>query len=297
MKLPCQNTDFARLLGGLLLCVAACGDTEEIPPTPDVVEAPACVAEVFTFERSEAEAFDFVELCLDAEAASEVTLAVTEPEITCGHAGAFAGCRDGELRCQVPVGRQAIDDAKWDRLCTLSALGYVRTIAGGDASMNPYRMTITLADGTVIEAGRDLSVERDTKFSYGSAHIGTAVAFAVTDTITWPQSVTITLDFGKIVGMPPSFPIQTDGTGEYPFGAAPPAVEVYVELIQYKSLFEGADGHVTLTQWGQNTGDVIAGHYAGRLIQETSLEDKLWIDVEGSFHFVLPIKHAGQPGG
>ena len=76
----------------------------------------------------------------------------------------------------------------------------------------------------------------------------------------------------------------------------PPAVEVYVELIQYKSLFEGAEGHVTLTSWGQNTGDTIAGSYSGRLIQDTPLEDKLWIDVEGTFQFVLPVKHTGQPG-
>ena len=164
-----------------------------------------------------------------------------------------------------------------------------------DASKSYYTMTVSLPDGTVIPIDRDLSALRETTFSYGSAHIAPAVAFAVTDTITWPQSVTITLDFGKIVGSS-AFPIQTDGVGEYLFSDMPPAVEVYVELIQYKSLFEGADGHVTLTSWGQNTGDIIAGSYAGRLIQDTPLEDKLWIDVEGTFHFVLPIKHNGQPG-
>jgi hypothetical protein len=164
-----------------------------------------------------------------------------------------------------------------------------------DATKSFYTMTVALPDGTIIEIDRDLTVLRDTTFSYGSAHIAPAVAFAVTDTITWPQSVTITLDFGKIVGSG-SFPIQTDGTGEYLFSEQPPAVEVYVGLIQYNSLLDGAEGHVTLTSWGQNTGDIIAGSFQGKLIQETQLEDKLWIDVEGTFHFVLPIKHTGQPG-
>mgnify|MGYP001155579390 CR=1 FL=1 len=163
-----------------------------------------------------------------------------------------------------------------------------------DPSQSFYTMKVSLPDGTEIPIERDLTALRDTTFSYGSAHIAPAVAFAVTDTITWPQSVTITLDFGKIVGSA-AFPIQTDGVGEYAFSDMPPAVEVYVELIQYKSLF-GSKGQVTLTSWGQNTGDIIAGSFAGRLIQDTELEDKLWIDVEGTFQFVLPIKHNGQPG-
>lgn len=164
-----------------------------------------------------------------------------------------------------------------------------------DAAKSFYTMKVSLPDGTVIDIDRDLSELRETTFSYGSAHIAPAVAFAVTDTITWPQSVTITLDFGKIVGSG-SFPIQTDGTGEYLFSDVPPGVEVYVELMQYKSFFDEAEGQVTLTSWGQNTGDIIAGSFEGRLIQDTQLEDKLWIDVEGTFHFVLPIKHNGQPG-
>jgi hypothetical protein len=164
-----------------------------------------------------------------------------------------------------------------------------------DPTASFYTMKVSLPDGSVIDIDRDLTKLRETTFSFGSAHIAPAVAFAVTDTITWPQSVTITLDFGKVVGSG-SFPIQTDGAGEYPFSAEPPAVEVYVELFQYNSLLDGAEGHVTLTSWGQNTGDIIAGTYQGHLIQETQLEDKLWIDVEGTFHFVLPVKHAGQPG-
>lgn len=162
----------------------------------------------------------------------------------------------------------------------------------GGPDRSTYTMRIVLYDESeVADLERDVT-DQPQAFSYGSAHIGSAVAFAVTETMFWPSHVTVTFDFGKVVGMPPEFPIQTSGTGEYPFSDSPPALEVFVEGLQYKSLFDGADGHITLTEWGPNVGDTIAGHYAGRLIQDTDkpLDQKLWLDVDGEFHFVIPEK-------
>ena len=156
-----------------------------------------------------------------------------------------------------------------------------------------YTMTITLPDGEEIAVDRDLK-DSPSAFSYGSAHIQQAVAFSVTDTITWPRTMTVTLDFGKVVGDPPDFPIQTDGPGSYPFSLSPPAVEVYVQGLQYKSVFADADGSVEISVWGSRVGDVMAGTYAGRIIQDTTADEKLWLDVTGAFHFIIPESSTGQ---
>lgn len=156
-----------------------------------------------------------------------------------------------------------------------------------------YTMTITLPDGEEIVVDRDLK-DSPSAFSYGSAHIQQAVAFSVTDTITWPRTMTVTLDFGKVVGDPPDFPLQTGGPGSYPFSLDPPAVEVYVQGLQYKSVFDDADGSVEISVWGSGVGDVMAGTYTGRIIQDTSADEKLWLDVTGAFHFIIPESSTGQ---
>ena len=273
-------------LGGvLILSLAACSDSATSDGGGQDAAAPACeVAAGECPNFCDAGAGVQGETCVEGQGACGCGLVCVDAACT-PYDGENEGCSCDPRGADSDTGASVEGDA------TSNDAGP----ADLDATRSFYTMTVTLPDETVIEIDRDLTELRETTFSYGSAHIAPAVAFAVTDTITWPQSVTITLDFGKIVGSG-SFPIQTDGTGEYLFSDMPPAVEVYVELIQYKSLFDGAEGHVTLTSWGQNTGDIIAGSYAGRLIQETSLEDKLWIDVEGTFHFVLPVKHTGQPG-
>lgn len=271
-----------------------------------------CQVAKFTLEQTADQADDFYEICVAKDGSGVADLIAIDPTLDCAGDPAF-GAHDGigvdcepdtETGCRGQLDHAAAGDeavsitgAKWAQLCGLSALDKVRVVSGLRTTDSVYTMKVSLYDGTVVDIDRDLTEQVGTKFNFGSAHIGTAVAFVVTDTITWPQSVTITLDFGKVIGMPPEFPIQSYGTGEYLFSDQPPAVEVYVELIQYKSLFDGAEGHVTLTQWGQHTGDIIAGNYAGTLVQDTALEDKLTLEVEGTFHFVLPIKHAGQPSG
>lgn len=171
----------------------------------------------------------------------------------------------------------------------------------GDLSQKSwYSMTITTQTnpGSPHEIEfRDLTEKHDW-YSFGSTHIGTAVAFSVTDTWSIPFRV-ITFDFGKVVEGATAdqfFEQETTGPGHYDFlPTKPPAIEVFVDGLQYRSTEEGSTGGLDLTDFGDETGEVMAGTFAGTLLQVTDKETKLHVDVEGEFHFVLPQKDSGQP--
>jgi hypothetical protein len=188
------------------------------------------------------------------------------------------------------------------------------TDASGDADAAPatcedamppgsswYAITIVTQTNPAkphVIACRDLT-EKDGWWSFGSSHIGTAVAFSVTDTWTTPFRV-ITFDFGKVVPgrtAEQTFEQETTGPGEYPFlTTKPPAIEVNVEGLQYKSTVEGSEGAIQLTDFGDETGERMAGTFEGTLVQETDKNpNPLHVEVSGAFHFVLPQKDSGQP--
>jgi hypothetical protein len=148
-----------------------------------------------------------------------------------------------------------------------------------------YTLHVTLPNGTVRDyVNRELT-GLETWYSYGSAGIGTAVAFAVTDSIFSPGTATVTFDFGKIVGSP-TFPVETPGIGAYPLDETPPAIEFATAFEVYKSRGAGSDGEIVLTDWGTKTGEVIAGTVNGTIAATAS--GQLPITVEGWFHFTLP---------
>ncbi len=146
-----------------------------------------------------------------------------------------------------------------------------------------YRMTLTQGEDS-IELDRDLTGEGQ-YFAFGSTHIAPAVSFAVTDSVTFPRTMTINLNFGIVVASD-AHPIQTGDAGTYTFGELPPAIDVFYRGLQYRSSLEGAAGSVVVTSWSVEPGDAFAGTFSGTLMAEGPSGQTL--AVEGEFRFTLP---------
>ena len=107
--------------------------------------------------------------------------------------------------------------------------------AGTDAVVSPwegksyYTMKITTELGQTYELERDIT-ERPNAFSFGSTHIAPAVSFAISEDLTFPATMNLTLNFGIVFGSD-NFPIQCDSAKSYPFSAAPPEVDVTIGLL------------------------------------------------------------------
>ncbi len=131
------------------------------------------------------------------------------------------------------------------------------------------------------------------KFSFGSTHIAPAVALAVEDHVYNPFFGIITLNFGIIIGtaeLPPACP----ASGVYPFSGFEPEMKVFIQNKDFGSKMPGAEGEMAVDVWGAETGDEFSGSFAGTLVQDTTKDDKLRLEVSGEYHFVLPDKAAGQ---
>lgn len=148
-----------------------------------------------------------------------------------------------------------------------------------------YRMTITNGD-EVLELDRELT-DQSQYFAFGSTHIGPAVSFAMTDSVTFPRTMTINLNFGIVVGSD-QYPIQTTGTGTFAFSETPPDINVFVRGLQYRSRLEGASGAIIVDRWSLETGEPVAGTFSGTLVAEGG--SGATIDVDGLFHFTLPAR-------
>lgn len=162
----------------------------------------------------------------------------------------------------------------------------------GDTDRSWYKLHIETQDGLTYDLDRDIT-DSGIAFSFGSTHIAPAVSFSVSESVTSPATIAIVLNFGIVVGSTDN-PVQCDGAKTYDFGGPPPEVDVQVQGLRYISSIEGSTGAMEITDWSATTGDSFAGSFEGRLLQETDKADKRWIDVEGSFHFILPSKAQGQ---
>ncbi len=159
-----------------------------------------------------------------------------------------------------------------------------------------YRMSVTLWDGEVIELDRDLTDKEDIYFAFGSTHIAPAVSYAMNDDITFPRTMTISLNFGIVVPSS-SLAIHTDGAATYPFSAGPPDIYVFVKGLEFSSTIDGAAGSIVVDEWSVVAGETVSGSFSGTLLQDTTNDEKRAVEVEGSYHFVLPSRQDGQPGG
>jgi hypothetical protein len=148
-----------------------------------------------------------------------------------------------------------------------------------------YRMTVVTSQET-LELDRDLT-DQSQYFAFGSTHIAPAVSLAMTDSVTFPRTMTINLNFGIVVGSE-QYPIQTTGVGTYTFGELPPAINVFVRGLQYRSSLPGATGSVVVDTWNLETGAPVAGTFSGTLVAKDNPTST--IDVSGMFHFTLPAR-------
>lgn|GEM_PF-1311701 len=161
-----------------------------------------------------------------------------------------------------------------------------------------YHITMTPKDMDPITLDRELTDNPGKYFAFGSTHIAPAVSFAMSDNVISPRTIYLTLNFGIVI---PSFEheIDVDGPGDYPFVAAeasnPPEIELTISGLEYRSHVAGSDGSIIIEQWSTATGDAVSGTFSGRVLQDTELADKRWVDVEGWFHFTLPALNNGQP--
>lgn len=181
-------------------------------------------------------------------------------------------------------------------LCALLAMGCDESQSGADVSVTDitevqedlsgrsvYRMTVTQDDDEVV---LDRELTGDNKyFAFGSTHIAPAVSFAMMDSVTFPRTMTINLNFGIIVGSE-AHAVQTDSAGSYAFKTSPPAIEVSYRGLQYSSLQEGATGTIVVSEWAVSPGDAVAGTFRGTLVAQGPSGRTL--DVQGLFHFTLP---------
>ena len=139
---------------------------------------------------------------------------------------------------------------------------------------------------------RDIT-EKPNAFSFGSTHIAPAVSFAISEDLTFPATMTLTLNFGIVFGSD-RYPVQCDGAKTYDFSSSPPEVDVTIGL-RYRSTIPGASGSVIVTEWSNTTGGIMRGTFKGRLLQDTEKPDKRWADVEGEFQLIVPEPEQGQP--
>lgn len=157
-------------------------------------------------------------------------------------------------------------------------------LAAQDSS---YTLSVTMMDGTSYEVERDLE-GKETVFSFGSSHIGTAVAFSVEDTISFPTFMIVTMDFGKVVGSA-DWPRHIFEVGEYPFTDGAPSLEVQVLGLSFASTRVESTGGYVIEEFGNQTGQVMSGSISGRIWHD-KYDPIQFLDVEGVFHFTLPAK-------
>lgn len=145
--------------------------------------------------------------------------------------------------------------------------------------------------------GQPLILERELTggsqyFAFGSTHIAPAVSLAMSDSVTFPRTMTVSVNFGIVVPSD-SLAVHTEEAKTYPFSSTPPGIDVFVAGLQYRSTEDGAVGQVDITQWSTETGQPVAGTFLGTLVAEGNPARTL--PVSGSFYFTLPEKNAGQP--
>ena len=161
-----------------------------------------------------------------------------------------------------------------------------------------YHLTLLPKDMDPITLDRDLTGREGTYFAFGSTHIAPAVSLAISDNVVAPRTIYFTLNFGIVVPSD-AYPIDVTGPGTYPFTAAtipaPPEVELTISGLEYRSHIAGSTGSIVITAWSTTPGDVVSGTVSGHVLQDTTLVDKRWVDVDGWFHFVLPPTENGQP--
>lgn len=162
---------------------------------------------------------------------------------------------------------------------------------------NFYQITLVFPSGVQQVYTRNLD-EAPGAFAFGSTHIGTAVSLAINDVLYDPFA-SIAFNFGFVVGSN-DYPVTITDTGKWAWGNgstnAPPGLKIETKDAgiprKFVSWLEGAEGSYTMTKWGTNSGDRVAGTITGTLVNDGP--DPVTAYLEGEFQFFLPEKAGGQ---
>lgn len=161
-----------------------------------------------------------------------------------------------------------------------------------DPTRSTYTMDITTDLGQTLHLDRDVTHTAGA-FAFGSTHIAPAISLAVSESLSYPATVQITLNFGILADPSGNLAVQTGAAGTFPFGGDPPEIDVSWG-IPYRSAAPGAAGEVVIDTWSMTQGGVMAGRLHGRLVEQVGAgAGAHWADVEGTFHFVLPPPETG----
>lgn len=157
-----------------------------------------------------------------------------------------------------------------------------------------YHLKITFFDGERWEIDRDLS-DKDPYviYSFGSTHIAPAVSLMLHDTVYEPNFLIFVLNIGIVIGSG-EHPVQCPSEGDYPFSEFPPSIRVEAKNMKFESTVKGATGHIKVTKWTTQPGEVFEGEFKGRLLFDTPMSEKPWIEVTGIFHLTLPEISQGE---
>ena len=140
----CQDVDcdtrFCSSLASLCMnCLADCDcDEEGAGMFCDAGACHACDPAKISLTQENGGNWEFYELCATGPSAAAVQAALRtlDATISCGVAGVFARCEEGQIAChgggfQRISDHGMLDDASWGRLCDLSMRGDVHRIVGG----------------------------------------------------------------------------------------------------------------------------------------------------------------------
>lgn len=132
------------------------------------------------------------------------------------------------------------------------------------------------------------------KISFGCTHIAPAKSLAIE--FVYPEPfATINLNLG-FVRESNTHPLTIEGPGVYPWGTgevnAPPSFKLVAvdgngsPQLTLGTWVPGAQGTVTITEWGTTGGEVVEGRIDGTLVNDGAFDAKAVI--QGSFRIELP---------
>ena len=133
----------------------------------------------------------------------------------------------------------------------------------------------------------------DSQISYGSQHIGSAVALTVEKKLSAPFAV-INLNFGFVVGSN-DYPVTINEVGIWPWTQAsselPPSMKIIATdgsgpQFNFSSWVDGASGQYAITRWGIGPGELIEGTVNGTLKNDGPLDATA--EVKGTFRVFIP---------
>ena len=133
----------------------------------------------------------------------------------------------------------------------------------------------------------------DSHISYGSQHIGSAVALTIEKKLSAPFAV-INLNLGFVVGSN-DYPVTIEDIGAWPWTQAqselPPSMKIIATdgsgpQLNFSSWVDGASGKYLITRWGVAPGDAIEGSLSGTLKNDGPVNATA--EVKGTFRVFIP---------